>query len=339
MTRWAATALIVLGTSVPTVARFVFDGNAPKETSATGMEITATRFAALPEATSSFGAAVSEGWLYVYGGHIAPTHVYSTEAVSGRFNRMNLSTGKWESLPSGPPVQGMNLASHDGKIYRVGGMQPRNAPGADENNYSLADVARFDPEVGRWEDLPPLPRPRSSHDVAVAGDRLFVIGGWEMQGKDSTPVWPDHMDLLDLSAETPRWSTLPQPFKRRAFTAAASGDTIYIIGGFDERSHVVRGMDIYDVDGGTWTKGPELPGGPMNGFGPAATVLDGQLYLSVDDGSLHRLRDDASGWDKVGHATSRIVHRLVPDADRVLVLGGAKGGSNLDLVEAVPVRP
>ena len=86
------------------------------------------RYATLPQATSSFGAVESEGWLYVYGGHITPTHTYSTEAVSGRFNRLNLSTGKWEELPSGPPLQGMNLTAHAGKIYRVGGMAPRNKP-------------------------------------------------------------------------------------------------------------------------------------------------------------------------------------------------------------------
>jgi hypothetical protein len=32
----------------------------------------------LPEAFSSFGAAVADGHVYVYGGHTARTHLYST---------------------------------------------------------------------------------------------------------------------------------------------------------------------------------------------------------------------------------------------------------------------
>src|SRR5262249_45721127 len=83
----------------------------------------------LPQAVSSFGAVGSECWLYVYGGHIAPTHNYSTEAVTGEFQRLKLGTGDqpdgndWEKLPGGPRVQGMNLAAHAGKIYRAGGME------------------------------------------------------------------------------------------------------------------------------------------------------------------------------------------------------------------------
>src|SRR5688500_5501399 len=84
----------------------------------------------VPRAVSSFGAAVSDGWLYVYGGHCARTHQYSTEAVVGTFHRLKLSNPKaWEELPGGPPLQGLALVAHGGKIYRVGGMQPRNKPG------------------------------------------------------------------------------------------------------------------------------------------------------------------------------------------------------------------
>ena len=73
---------------------------------------------------------------------------------------MKLADGKtWEELPGGPGLQGMNLASYGGKVYRVGGMEPRNKPGDPTDNHSVADVACFDPEMGKWESLPPLPVP------------------------------------------------------------------------------------------------------------------------------------------------------------------------------------
>ena len=90
----------------------------------------ATTLKALPEPTSSFGAAAADGWLYVYGGHVSPTHAYSTSAVSGHFARRRLrDDGAWETLPAGPPAQGLGLAAYQGRIYRAGGMQPRNEPG------------------------------------------------------------------------------------------------------------------------------------------------------------------------------------------------------------------
>ena len=46
------------------------------------------------------------------------------------FRLVKLDGGtKWEELPGGPKAQGLGLAAHGGKVYRVGGMQPKNAPG------------------------------------------------------------------------------------------------------------------------------------------------------------------------------------------------------------------
>jgi hypothetical protein len=64
-------------------------------------------------------------------------------------------------------------------------------------------------------------------------------------------------------------------------------------------------------------------------------VVRDKLYVSVDDGGLYRESGGTPAWTKVGQATPRIVHRLVADGDRVLIVGGAFGGKNSDLVEAV----
>ena len=318
-------------------ATLVFDAGVAIQSTQSATERVATRVATLPEATSSFGAAATDGWLYVYGGHVVPTHSYSTEAVSGKFHRLRLADGKtWERLPDGPPLQGMNLVAHGGKIYRVGGMQPQNKPGEPQDIRSVADVARFDPATGKWEALPPLPVARSSHDVVVVGNTLVVVGGWTLKGKEKTE-WPDSIELLDLAAPSLTWTQVPQPFKRRALIAAAVDGKVYAIGGFDEKSQVVHSIAVYDVARRTWSNGPDLPGGAMNGFGPAAVVVNGSLFVSVDDGGLYRMNASTPAWTKVGRATPRIVHRLVADGRRVLVLGGALSGKNSDLVEAIDV--
>lgn len=319
-------------------ATLVFDVRTGSATgSDSGSTRMATRFATLPQAASSFGAVVSDGWLYVYGGHIAPTHLYSTEAVSGHFARLKLTGAtQWEQLPNGPPLQGMNLAAYKGKIYRIGGMAPKNKPGEAADNYSIADCARFDPATMKWEPLPPLPEPRSSHDVAVIGDKLIAVGGWMLKGAAS-PEWPDTLEILDLAAGKLQWQAARQPFKRRALIAAADSGRLFVMGGFDENSKIVHEVAIYNPGTDAWTKGPDLPGGEINGFAPGACVHAGNLYVSVADGTLYRLNEAKQEWEKSGNATPRIAHRIVSDDKTILVIGGAAKGQNSDLIEAASV--
>lgn len=307
-------------------------------TPSTSSPTVANRYATLPEEASSFGAAVSDGWLYVYGGHVVRTHRYSTASVSGRFNRLRLD-GKstWESLPGGTALQGMNLVAHAGRIYRVGGMQPINPPGQAPDLRSVSEVARFDPSTGTWNDLAPLPSPRSSHDVVVVGNNLIVVGGWNLQVEPSTSPWADTLAIMDLSASTPQWRTVPQPFKRRALIAAELNGLMYVMGGMDERNRVERAVSIYDPIAGSWSKGPDLPGGEPGGFAPAAVVDGGRLFVSLGNGAVVRLNAAGTAWDQVGTATRRVAHRMVAHDGRLFILGGASGDANLALVETLSV--
>jgi hypothetical protein len=320
-------------------ATLVFQaGAASNEKQAPAINITAKRFATLPEPTSSFGEVVSDGWLYVYGGHIAHTHSYSTNAVSGRFERLNLTDGKtWEFLPSGPGLQGMNLALYAGKIYRIGGMEPRNKPGEKQATFSVADCARFDPATKTWSALPPLPDPRSSHDVVVIGSKLLVVGGWNLKGAEGQK-WADTLDVMDLSDESPKWTTINQPFKRRALMAAAYEGKLYVVGGFDDKGEILHTVSIFDPETNAWTTGPDLPGGETNGFSPAVCVNDGVLYVSVADGTLYRLDKLKQTWVALGRSTPRLAHRIGFWNETILISGGADKGNNFDLVEAISLH-
>ncbi|GJM23281.1 MAG: hypothetical protein DHS20C15_31960 [Planctomycetota bacterium] len=310
---------------------------APADSAAPANNMAIRSFLSLPQATSSFGAVEAGGYMYVYGGHIARTHDYDTEAVSGRFSRIDLDAGGvWENLPAGPRLQGLNLAAHGEMVYRVGGMQPRNSRGTQRDNYSVADCARFNPHSMQWEWLAPIPEARSSHDMVVVDDTLYVIGGWNMLGEIEGNVWPDHMYTLDLSDPLAPWRRVAQPFARRALITAVHEGRIYVMGGMDDEDEVSREVDIYDPRTGQWSRGPELLGEmSFAGFASAACELDGQLYASVAGGEVMRLTSDGSAWEMVGTHTPRIVHRLVPWRGEIFVVGGAAKGTNSDLVEVL----
>jgi N-acetylneuraminic acid mutarotase len=277
---------------------------------------------------SSFGAAACDGYLYVYGGHVGKTHSYDTEAVLGTFHRLKLDGGtSWEELPGGPIAQGLALVSHGEKVYRVGGMQPRNKPGTPSDNHSLTECARFDPKANKWEPLPPLPAGRSSHDAVVAGDKLVVVGGWQMKGKGEKSAWHDTALVLDLAAKEPKWESVSQRFQRRALTAAAVGSKVYVLGGLGAEG---KPTDVFDVTTRTWTTAAALPveGKKAMSFSPAAATVGGQVVVNTAAGTVYRLTADGAAWEKVGRAeTPRIVARLIPGGPTgALLVGGASPG-------------
>jgi N-acetylneuraminic acid mutarotase len=299
-------------------------------------------YASMPQGVSSFGAVSSDGWLYVYGGHLDKTHTYSASGVSDKFHRLNLKDGKtWEELPSGPVLQGMNLAAYKGKIYRAGGMQPQNKPGEKSDNKSQADVSVYDPATRTWEALPPLPVPRSSHDVAIIGSKLYVIGGWTQLGGEAKPTWPTDMVVLDLEKPTEGWKSVKQPFIRRAFIAAVLDGKLYVMGGLDQEVKRLQLTEIYDPATDSWSKGPSFPGGDRNGFAPSAAVMNGSLYMNMADGSMQRLSDKGDAWVQAGKSEPRIVGRMVSNGDQLLVIGGSSkvgAGRMMNEIEVVKVE-
>jgi N-acetylneuraminic acid mutarotase len=292
----------------------------------------------LPQAVSSFGACTCEGYVYVYGGHTGRTHTYSTETTSGKFHRLKLSAPEqgWEELPGGPHLQGLALVAHERQIYRIGGMRPRNMPGESADNHSTASFARYDPAANRWEQLPDLPAPRSSHDAVVVGNKLVIVGGWQIAGEAAPPIWHDTALILDLSDPTKsNWKVVTQPFQRRALTAATLRDKVYVVAGLTPDGKTDHSVNVFDPETEKWDTTIPIPGDRMNAFTPAACVLDGTMYLSPADGVVYRLTD--AKWEpsaKLAHL--RFVHRLVPSGNgRMLVIGGASKTGNVSAVEVI----
>ncbi|MEW4567617.1 kelch repeat-containing protein [Tautonia sp. JC769] len=317
----------------------------PQETQA----VTDTRrpsrpFALIPEPTNSFGGAVVGDFLYVYSGHTGTTHRYHTGTTNPHFYRLDLrDRTTWEELPCGTALQGAALVPHEGTVIRVGGMLARNEEGEPHDLISVAEVARFDPETREWTDLPPLPEPRSTHDAAVLGDSLYVVGGWSMTGGDSGDAYfLDDALRLDLSDPEAGWVALPPPpTPRRALAVAAHDGKIFVVGGLLETSDTTREVLIYDPEAQSWSEGPEFPGEPIQGFAPSAFSVGGRLVASGGDGTVYRLSESGEAWEPVAEqAVPRITHRLLPGIDDdALIVGGNYAGVPVRFIESIPLGP
>ena len=306
--------------------------------------------AELPEGTTSLGAAVAGGHLYTYGGHPGGAHEYSRDEQSGDFRRLDLSdpAAGFQTLPSGPKLQGLALVARDPSaggpgVVRLGGFTARNAKGEEHDLHSRADVARFDPAKNTWEPLTPLPEPRSSFDAAVLGGRVYVVGGWSLNG-DADETWHDTAWSADLSRTPLVWEPLPAPpFVRRALSVAAAGGKIFAVGGMQREGGPTRRVDVYDPASRTWSRAPDLPapeladgdaGGDhgswdLEGFGPGAEAVGDALVVTTLTGRVLRLTPGATEWEVLGTVDrARFFHQLLPDGDGGLLLVG--GGNMTD---------
>ena len=296
----------------------------------------------LPEPVASFGAVVADGWLYVYGGHTGEEHEHSAANLSPHFRRIQLDGGKeWQELPMQTHLQGLPLVAHGGKVYRVGGLNNRNATKKDaEDLQSTDEFSEFNPVTNKWTALAPLPAARSSHNAAVIGDRLYVVGGWKLAGK-SPGTWQPEAQVYDFNDSKAGWQKLPLPdFKRRALATGVWKGKLFALGGLDEKGKPSLRADFFDPQSGKWSPGPKLPGVGMAGFGASACNLDGNLYVCGLRGILYRLSDTGSAWEEAGKLeTPRFFHQLVPGPHgSLLAVGGASMNGHLATIERIELK-
>ena len=297
-------------------------------------------FKDLPQGIASFGAAELDGYVYVYSGHTGRTHVYSLDAMSKGFFRASLKQGgAWECLPMERPAQGVALLAGEKEVYRIGGMQALNEAEKPHDLFSLSEVAAFDPESKTWRRLPDLPDPRSSHRAAILQDRIYVFGGWTLQGGQNG-IWLDHGLVLDRNNESAGWTAIHQPAQLRALEVISYGGKVWLIGGLTSEDKISQQIYAFDPASDSWTNGPDLPGMEANGNGIAAAVVGESLVVAGMDGKIYRLMEDQKSWADVGKLpSSRIHHRLIGDSNRLLVIAGATRIGHLKSAEFVSLHP
>jgi hypothetical protein len=285
--------------------------------------------APLPLSLTSFGATKSGDTVFVYGGHTGDAHSYSDLEQSNQLLSLDLKNPQqeWKVCSESTRLQGLALVAYNNKIIRVGGFSAQNKAGEDHNLQSTNEVAAFDIESKQWETLPSLPEPRSSHDALLLGSKLYVVGGWHLNGDSNSGQWHDTAYYMDLASDSLSWTKIATPpFQRRALSLVNAGDSIVAIGGMETKGKITKQTAVYSTTEDAWTQGPELVGDHrMLGFGTAAINVHDVVLLSSPDGALQKLDTTSHTWQPCGKTQdARFFHELVSlDDGHVLVLGGA----------------
>lgn len=187
------------------------------------------RVGELPMPMGAFGFAVVDDHLHLVGG--ATDHLGGPPQQS--VARWDQAGNRWESLaPMTHPREHLAVVAQGGAVYAVGG-RAHNLDGAQLG----AEASRYDPAADRWDELPPLPTPRSGLSGAAVCGGIVFIGG-----ETSTEVF-DEVDYLDLN--NMKWRPLPSlPVARHGMAAAANDDALFAIGGSTAAGRVANVVSV-----------------------------------------------------------------------------------------------
>ena len=290
-------------------------------------EKTVKNIADIPEGITSFGGAVMGQQMFVYGGHTGDAHSYYESGQNKTLFAIDLNSPReWKAVGQGLGLQGLAMVAHDGKLYRLGGFHAHNKKGEKHDLRSVNEFAVFDFETKKWKQLQPMPEARSSFDAVVKDGKIYIVGGWAMNGQKST-AWCETAYVYDLTQDNPKWNKLPNPpFKRRALSVGYQGNKIIAIGGMQEKGGPTTKVAILDLNDNKWSDGPALPdNGRMEGFGTSCFNIGGHLVVSTYGGKVYQLNKSATEWVPIAELDEgRFFHRLLPIGSKQFALvGGA----------------
>lgn len=130
-------------------------------------------------------------------------------------------------------------------------------------------VEIYDPVMDTWKTAPPMSYPRSGAATGVAGNFLYIIGGFDGSGPVAT------VEVYD--PVTKAWTTkTPMSSARIGASVNVVGDFLYVIGGTDSRWPIAA-VEAYDPVSNAWTTKPSLSrNNPPNN--PMTSVTNGVIY-------------------------------------------------------------
>lgn len=301
--------------------------------------------APLPVAANAVAAAVHGDELYVYGGHVGSAHDQSRDHTLTQFIRLDLTDAEaeWETLSDLPePIQQGSLFSHEGSLYRLGGMTSLNPADEEIEIWSRDLFERYDEEREEWVALVSMPDTRASHSLTIVDNVIYIMGGWTLHGESGSGVYSETFMRLDLNSDPLTWEEIEQPFQIRDHCAGTVDGKVYVLGGMLSGTFPPTPW-IFDPATDEWSRGPDVPSagiGVFGGFGCAAASANDTIYFSASE-TLYAMNANRDGWDEVSPlAAPRIFHQMVVHDDEVILLGGGVGTdvTPLDSVETVPLN-
>lgn len=221
---------------------------------------------------------VLDGKIYVVGGLRNPNSDYSAY-----FEAYDPAKDSWSPLaPLPEPRHHITLSALNGRLYAVGGFL-----GPFPHWQAQATVFVYDPAANRWARGTDLPTPRGEGVAAVAGNKLYMIGG-RVRATPQAAHFLEHVDTTlnqVFDPQTGRWERRADaPTARNSAASAVIDGKVYVVGGRSfarasdgsARQVNVATLEVYDPETDRWeTRAPM----PQAQGGLTAATAGGKLYV------------------------------------------------------------
>ena len=145
----------------------------------------------------------------------------------------------WVNLPSMLFKRSrFGSAIHNNKLYVFGGVSGSGRLGAKTKKAEM-----FDPQTNSWVELPDMHCARSEFSCSVAGEDIYVIGGYKKKQNTAS------CDGEIFNTNTKTWSALPpMRYPKAKHSSVTVGDMIYVFGGHRVNGHT----EAYDTVSCKW---------------------------------------------------------------------------------------
>lgn len=161
--------------------------------------------------------------------------------------------------------QGCAVASIQGKLYAIGGL--------DESGSPLSSMEMYDPSLDIWTLVKaPMSQCRYYCGAAVINDKLYVVGGLNRSG-----VALDTIEMYDPALNS--WNPLLKSMSkcRQSCAVAALHGKVCVVGGLNQSGDPLSTMEMYDPAADRWAHA-RLPMSECRVHCGVA-VLDEKLYV------------------------------------------------------------
>lgn len=235
--------------------------------------------APLPEDVTHAGQATDGTFIYLAGGFVGPYPGVSTD----KFWKYDVEGNLWSEGPALPGRRGGGaLVFLDGALHYFGGVLKED--GDYVKDYGDHWVLSLEKGMTTWRSAAPLPNPRNHMGAAVAGGKIYAIGGQHMGNQLSDNQSAVHMydpknDVWQAVASlpVPKGHVTANVLSRNGRIMVISG----IINGDGSRcpgcGTVVGTIEEYDPATDRWSALPPLPEPRQS---PVSGIIGDQLIVT-----------------------------------------------------------
>ncbi len=159
----------------------------------------------------------------------------------------------------------------------------------------------WEPSADVWDPLPELPLGLHHTAVVSFDDRLWVIGGYTVDGDE---LFAPTDRVFSLAVGDEEWTEGPPlPTPRGALAAAVAGERLVVAGGVDPAGDVLATSLVFDPAERVWEDGPQMA---VRREHFAMTTADGDIYaiagriggIGNNHDTVEVLREGSDEWER-----------------------------------------